>query len=115
TALSLALLAGGSFALLAVQPDTGFDRVWLGFVLLGVGAGIIAGPQTSAAVAAVGPQRAGMASSAVNMFRQLGNVLGPAVLATIATSRFPLKLNQELITADVPAPTAAQITQAASH
>jgi DHA2 family multidrug resistance protein-like MFS transporter len=56
-----------------------------------------------------------MASASINMFRQLGAVLGPSVLGTIVTTRFPRYLEQRLAHAGIPSPTAAQIAAGAVH
>jgi MFS family permease len=70
--------AGGALALLATPPGTSYTLVWPGLVLFGLGEGLVLAPTTAAAVGSVAPERAGMASAAVNMFRQVGNVLGTA-------------------------------------
>jgi hypothetical protein len=49
------------------------------------------------------------------MFRQLGAVLGPSVLGTIVTTRFPHYLEDRLTSTGVPAPAASHITEGAVH
>lgn len=49
------------------------------------------------------------------MARQLGTVLGPSILGTIVTSRFPCNLHNRLVEADIPSPQADRIVQGASH
>lgn len=84
----LALMGAGALALLAAGPFDGFGHMWPGLLVAGIGSGLIVAPSTAAAVNAVPALQAGMASAAVNMFRQLGSILGPAVLGTVVTTQF---------------------------
>jgi DHA2 family multidrug resistance protein-like MFS transporter len=45
----------------------------------------------------------------------LGTVLGPSVLGTIVTSRFPRNLHGRLVEADIPSPQADKIVEGVSH
>nr|WP_307811194.1 MFS transporter [Streptomyces sp. 9-7] len=67
--------------------DFGFASGWAvlvpGLVVSGVGIGMAMPVLVSAALGAAPPWRAGMASGAVNTFRQLGYALGIAVLGTV--------------------------------
>jgi DHA2 family multidrug resistance protein-like MFS transporter len=110
----LLLTGGGALALLAVGPSSGFGTMWPGMLLIGIGLGLVVAPSTAAAVNSVPARQAGMASAAVNMFRQLGSVLGPAVLGTVVTTRFPRNLASRLVSARVPSTAAHQIAVAAS-
>ncbi|MFC4591207.1 MFS transporter [Sphaerisporangium corydalis] len=111
----LVLMGAGALALLAVGPFDGFDAIWPGLLLAGVGSGLLVAPSSSAAVSSVPPLQAGMAASAVNMARQLGGVLGPSVLGTIVTSRFPRDLRERLVDAGLPGPGADQVVTGAAH
>jgi MFS family permease len=72
-ALSLiALAAGGSYA--ALVP---------GFVLVGAGAACLFVPIQATLLGAVEPARHGQVSGAATAFRELGGVLGVAVLASV--------------------------------
>ncbi|MEI7520485.1 MAG: MFS transporter [Thermoleophilia bacterium] len=55
--------------------------------LVSLGLGLSFPPGTYAAMSAVGPQMAGLASGLVNASRQVGGAIGLAVLATIAAHR----------------------------
>ncbi len=110
-----ALMGAGALALLATGPFDGFGAMWPGLLLAGVGSGLLIAPSTAAAVNSVPVARAGMASSAVNMFRQLGSVLGPAVLGTIVTTRFPRNLAGQLAAAHLSPGASAQVIGAATH
>ncbi|EPD60542.1 MFS transporter [Streptomyces sp. HGB0020] len=111
----LVVMGAGALALLAAGPFTGYGPLWPGLLVAGVGSALLTAPSTAAAVNSVPREQAGMASSSVNMFRQLGAVLGPSVLGTIVTTRFPHYLEDRLTSTGVPAPAASHITEGAVH
>ncbi|MFI2260266.1 MFS transporter [Streptomyces tubercidicus] len=78
--LEYALLGGG-----AAQPAGGADWTALlpGLAVSGLGIGAAMPVLVPSALGAVPPQRAGMASGAMNTFQQLGYALGIAVLGTV--------------------------------
>ena len=92
----LLVTAIGILTLCASQATPDFSYVWPGLLLVGIGSGLLIAPSTAAAIISVDPSQAGMASSTVNMFRQLGNVLGASVLGTILTSQFAGNLSRDL-------------------
>ncbi|MBS2550861.1 MFS transporter [Catenulispora sp. NL8] len=79
----LLLIAAGSAAQMAVGTGSSWTVLVPGLAISGVGVGLATPTLVSTAVAAVGYQRAGMASGAVNTARQLGNALGIAVLGVV--------------------------------
>ncbi|MFF9087438.1 MFS transporter [Streptomyces sp. NPDC014991] len=109
----LVVLGAGALALLAVEPFTGYSALWPGLLIAGVGSALLTAPSTAAAVNSVPRLQAGMASATVNMFRQIGSVLGPSVLGTVVTTRFPRYLEERLVSAGVPSPDASRITEGA--
>jgi DHA2 family multidrug resistance protein-like MFS transporter len=111
----LVLIGAGSLALSATDTSGGYGAMWPGLLIAGIGAGLLTAPSTAAAVNSVPPQQQGMAAAAVNMARQLGTVLGPSVLGTIVTSRFPRNLHDRLVEADIPSPRADKIVEGVSH
>ncbi|MET8146544.1 MFS transporter [Sphaerisporangium sp. NPDC005288] len=111
----LVLGAAGALLLLLSPPSAGFGPVWPGLLLFGAGTGLLVAPSTAAAVISVPHERAGMASAIVNMFRQLGSVLGASVLGTVLTSRFAAGLPARLDAAGVPAEVSRQVIQAAAN
>ncbi|MGW1789193.1 MFS transporter [Streptomyces tubercidicus] len=79
--LEYALLGGG-----AAQPPTGgadWTALLPGLAVSGLGIGAAMPVLVPSALRAVPPQRAGMASGAMNTFQQLGYALGIAVLGTV--------------------------------
>ncbi|WP_274914563.1 MFS transporter [Streptomyces sp. WZ-12] len=82
------LLIGAGGLLHAALLGTGSDWATLipGLAVSGLGVGAAMPVLVSAALGAAPPQRAGMASGAVNTFRQLGFAFGIAVLGTVFSS-----------------------------
>jgi MFS family permease len=77
------LIAAGALAQAVIRTGSGWAVVLPGLFLIGLGAGLVLGPLSAAAMAAVPGTRAGMAAGAVNTFRQLGYVFGIAVLGEV--------------------------------
>ncbi|MGW9025219.1 MFS transporter [Streptomyces sp. NPDC055722] len=111
----LVLMGGGAFALLAAGPFSGYGAMWPGLFVAGVGSALLVAPSTAAAVNSVPPLQAGMAAASVNMFRQLGSVLGPSVLGTLVTTRFPHLLHDRLASAGVPAGRVDDVVAGITH
>ncbi|WP_433281559.1 MFS transporter [Micromonospora sp. CA-244673] len=114
-AAGLALMGAAALALLLVGPNSGYGVMWPGLFVAGVGSALLVAPSTAAAVNSVPPLQAGMAAGSVNMFRQLGSVLGPSILGTLATTRFPKYLHEQLTSAGVPSGTAEAVVGGAAH
>lgn len=84
------LLCGAAMLGLArLEPGSRFADVWWDLALVGAGAGLCLTPLTATAVAAGGTARAGMASAIHNAMRQLGQVLGVAVLGALVLGGLP--------------------------
>ena len=81
------LIGVGGLLLNLVQADSSWPALLPGLIVTGFGVGLSIPPLTSAALAAVPPERSGMASGVVNTARQLGLAFGVAVLGTVFTSR----------------------------
>jgi EmrB/QacA subfamily drug resistance transporter len=93
------LLSGGltlcGVALLlmwGIALDSSWTTLLAGFVLAGVGIGLVNAPLAATAVSVVEPQRAGMASGINNTFRQIGIATGIAALGAIFQSRIASQL-----------------------
>ncbi|NUR60710.1 MAG: MFS transporter [Catenulispora sp.] len=79
----LLLIGAGAAAQAAIGAGSSWPTLVPGLAVTGVGVGLSTPMLVSTAVSAVGYQRAGMASGAVNTARQLGNALGIAVLGVV--------------------------------
>ena len=85
TGLGLQALALGWLATLAGVHQT-YSSMIVPFVLAGSGMALVFAPSANAVLSAVRTDQAGQASGANNAIRELGGVLGIAVLATVFTS-----------------------------
>jgi EmrB/QacA subfamily drug resistance transporter len=78
-ALALAYLAA------VTSPDVAYGALVPGFVLAGTGMSLVFAPSANAVLGSVRPSEAGQASGANNTIREVGGVLGIAVLASVFT------------------------------
>jgi DHA2 family methylenomycin A resistance protein-like MFS transporter len=85
----LAAAGLATLGLLRLRPDTGTGAVWWDLALVGAGAGLCLTPMTAIAVSTVDAGSAGMASAVHNALRQVGQVLGVAVLGALVYGELP--------------------------
>jgi len=86
-AAGLALQAGGlAWLALTTTPDMAYGTLVPAFVMAGTGMALVFAPAANAVLASVRPEEAGQASGATNTIRELGGVLGVAVLSTVFAS-----------------------------
>ncbi|MFI6362107.1 MFS transporter [Nocardia sp. NPDC050630] len=111
----LIVMAAGIFALRAIEAGPDSSRLWPGLIIVGIGTGLLVAPSTAAAVISVHRSQAGMASAMVNMFRQLGNVLGASVTGTILTTKFGDGLGERLTEHHLPQQTIDSVVDAAQR
>jgi EmrB/QacA subfamily drug resistance transporter len=67
-------------------PDVAYSALLVPFVLAGTGMALVFAPAANAVLGSVRPEEAGQASGATNAIRELGGVLGVAVLASVFTA-----------------------------
>lgn len=85
--VGLAVAGLGLLAFGFVHSDTGYANVWWRLAVTGVGFALTMSPLTGAAIQSVSPQESGLASGISSTTRQIGAVLGVAVLGAIVTTR----------------------------
>jgi DHA2 family methylenomycin A resistance protein-like MFS transporter len=85
----LVIAGAATLGLLRLGTDTGIGAIWWNFALAGFGVGLCLTPMTATAMAAVGVEQAGMASAVHNALRQLGQVLGVAILGALVYAGLP--------------------------
>jgi EmrB/QacA subfamily drug resistance transporter len=84
----LALQAAGlAWLALETSPTVGYGQLWMPFVVSGVGMALFFVPLASAVLASVRPEEEGVASGANSAFREIGGVLGIAVLGAVFSAR----------------------------
>jgi nitrate/nitrite transporter NarK len=96
-AVALAYLA------LMTEPDVAYAALVPGFVMAGAGMALVFAPAANAVLSAVRPSEAGQASGANNTIREIGGVLGVAVLATVFTNAGGYGSPQDYVDGLVPA------------
>ena len=85
-AAGLALQAIGlGWLALVSEPDVAYGLLVPAFVMAGTGMALVFAPAANAVLGAVRPSEAGQASGATNTIREIGGVLGVAVLASVFT------------------------------
>ncbi|MGZ4431090.1 MAG: MFS transporter [Gaiellales bacterium] len=89
-----------------LQVDTSYNHIWPFFILMGAGISMTMPSVTSAAMGAVDPDKAGIASGVVNSSRQVGGALGIAVLGSVAATLASNSWNDRI--AALPGPAHAQ-------
>jgi EmrB/QacA subfamily drug resistance transporter len=96
-AIALAWLAS------LASVDQTYTSMLAPFVLGGAGMALVFAPSASAVLAAVRTDQAGQASGATNTIRELGGVLGIAVLSTVFTSHGSYASPQDYVNGLTPA------------
>src|SRR5215208_7222389 len=103
-AAGLFLQAAAIMWLAAVsEPDVAYGALVPAFVMGGGGMALVFAPAANAVLGAVRPQEAGQASGANNAIRELGGVLGVAVLAAVFTGAGGFETPQAFVDGLVPA------------
>ena len=111
------LLAGGGLLVLGstLQVDSSYWLLLPVFVAMGHGMGATMAPMTAAVMNAVGHQRAGLGSAMTNTSREVGGVLGIALLGTILTTKLKGSLGPALASLGLSPQAQASIGSAAGH
>lgn len=78
-------MAGGAGVLLTLRPDTSYLLLVVAYLLLGIGFGLANPPMTNIAVTGMPPAQAGVAAGTLSTSRQVGNVLGIAIMGALVT------------------------------
>lgn len=76
-------MTAGAVALTGLSASTSYGVLALGFALLGVGLGLVNPPITNTGVSGMPPAQAGVAGAVISATRQLGSVLGVAVMGAM--------------------------------
>jgi EmrB/QacA subfamily drug resistance transporter len=92
----LLLVGVGLLLMTGLDGNSSWTHLIPGFIVAGVGSGIVNPPLASTAVGVVAPQRSGMASGVNTTFRQIGIATGIAVYGSIFASALRQKLGQAL-------------------
>jgi EmrB/QacA subfamily drug resistance transporter len=100
----LALQAAGlAYIAIVTAPDVAYAALVPGFVMAGSGMALVFAPSANALLSAVRPGEAGQASGANNTIREIGGVLGVAVLASVFTDAGGYGSPQDYVDGLIPA------------
>jgi DHA2 family methylenomycin A resistance protein-like MFS transporter len=109
-----AAIAGVALLLLArISSGSAFLDVGWRLALIGIGFSLMISPLSAAALAALEPHRAGLASSVANMSRQVGTVVGIALLGALVQTTASTSAATHLTS--LPEPVARRLSATLGH
>jgi EmrB/QacA subfamily drug resistance transporter len=108
----LVLVGIGLLLMNGLHGTTSWTHLVPGFIVGGVGSGMVNPPLASTAVGVVRPERAGMASGVNTTFRQIGLATGIAAYGSIFTSSLRHDLGQHLAAIPAQGAQAAEVAAA---
>jgi EmrB/QacA subfamily drug resistance transporter len=83
--LGLLIVAASMFWQGHLTPDTSYGFLVGAFVLMGLGMGLVMSPMSTAAMNAVDPAKAGVASGVLSMSRMVGGTFGVAAMGALVS------------------------------
>jgi EmrB/QacA subfamily drug resistance transporter len=92
----LVVVAGAIFIQSRITIHTGYLLLLPGFMLMGVGMGLVMSPMSTAAMNAVDRAKAGVASGILSMSRMVGGTFGVAVMGALVTTIGGAKIDSSL-------------------
>ena len=105
--ISLFTIGMGSIALVA-SPDSTWINFLVPAIIAGAGIGMTFAPMTTVAMRNIEPQMAGSASGVLNTIRQLGAVIGSAVIGAVLQNQLATSLHDQAVIQAAALPTAFQ-------
>lgn len=92
----LLIVGVGLILMTRLNADSSWTHLLAGFIVSGLGTGLVNPPLASTAIGVVPPHQSGMASGANTTFRQIGIATGIAALGSIFTSQLHSHLTSNL-------------------
>jgi EmrB/QacA subfamily drug resistance transporter len=92
----LSLAALSLFLQTRIDVDTGYGLLLPAFILLGIGMALVMSPMSTAAMNAVSPDKAGVASGILSMSRMVGGTFGVAAIGALFQHLARNELQNEL-------------------
>jgi EmrB/QacA subfamily drug resistance transporter len=109
-ALGLAIVGAALLIQSQLTINTGYGLLLPGFILMGLGIGLVMSPMSTAAMNAVDRTKSGAASGVISMSRMVGGTVGLAVMGALVTTIGRSKLDRSL--PNVPAAARAKLANA---
>jgi EmrB/QacA subfamily drug resistance transporter len=94
--ISLFTIGMGSIALVA-GPDSTWINFFVPAIIAGAGMGMTFAPMTTVAMRNIEPKMAGSASAVLNTIRQLGAVIGSAVIGAVLQNQLATSLHDQAV------------------
>ncbi|MFI6038280.1 MFS transporter [Streptomyces sp. NPDC051315] len=110
--LGMVLQAIACFAMLGWSADSSYAAMWLPFIALGLGVGMVMASSSDAIVGNAPVRDGGVAGGLQATALQVGGALGTSVLVSLISSRVGSTLTGELTSAGVPVPAAQGLHEA---
>lgn len=98
-----------------LSPTPGLAGIGITLALAGAGFGMAVVPVTTAAMSSIPPQHSGMAASATNTSRELGAVVGVAVLGSMVNGQLTVSLGARLAALGIPSQFRAEVIAAVTN
>jgi EmrB/QacA subfamily drug resistance transporter len=108
--VGMLVFASGLVVAATSTIDTGYPRVGIAMILMGVGMGFSMPPATESIMGSLPKEHAGVGSAVNDTSREIGGALGVAVLGSMLTSLYTTQLNSKL-----PANVPSQVREAADQ
>jgi EmrB/QacA subfamily drug resistance transporter len=108
--LGLTLVSASILLQSGITVHTSYARLLPGFVLMGLGIGLVMSPMSTAAMNSVDRTKAGAASGVLSMSRMVGGTFGVAVMGALITTLGRSNIDSRL--PQLPANTRAQLANA---
>jgi MFS family permease len=108
--LGLMLVSGSIFLQSGITVHTSYVRLLPGFVLMGLGIGLVMSPMSTAAMNSVDRTKAGAASGVLSMSRMVGGTFGVAVMGALISALGRSNIDSRL--PQLPASTRAHLASA---
>lgn len=105
-------LTAGAAMLMAVKPGTSYIYLAGAYLLIGLGFGSVNPPITNAAVSGMPLSQSGVAAAVASTARQVGSVLGVAVLGSVVSSQMHSRLARLVAGAHLSPAVRAQLDKA---
>ena len=110
-----ALIAAGMWLMTGLDGASEWTALLPGSVVAGIGLGVTSAVLSQAALSAVEPERAGMATGAANTFRQIGIAAGVAALGAVFAHSTTGDVETRLSEAGLPADAVTQLAGAVGN
>ena len=105
--LGMLTVAAAIFVQSGITIHSGYGQLLPGFMLMGIGMGLVMSPMSTAAMNSVDRTKAGVASGVLSMSRMVGGTVGLAVMGALIATIGRAKIDQQL--PHVPAATRAAL------